>query len=159
MADMMDNWKQKELWTRRTNGFCVEVSHHTEPPCSYTNEGPNRWCVYAYIYPTHPHFAKFDGDKMWQEAATVLPLHRGPSMLRWHRDANCNPTSVQVGADYHHDGDDGYTHCDDAGQAYSVFRDADELYAWLEASNARSEAAALAQVASTEELEHDGEKT
>lgn len=66
----------------------------------------------------------------------MLPLHGGPSMLRWHRDANCNPTSVQVGADYHHDGDDGYTHCDDAGQAYSVFRDADELYAWFEASNA-----------------------
>lgn len=134
MADMMDNWKRKELWHRRGEGFCVEVSRHTEAPL-YDSEGPNRWCVYAYIYPAHPHFEKFEGDKMWQDAATTLPLHGGPSILRWHRDANGNPTSVQVGADYHHDGDSGYTFCDEAEDAYSVFRDADDLVAWLETPN------------------------
>ena len=119
----MDNWKRKELWHRRGEGYCVEVSHHTVPiddserMTTFASEGENRWCVYAYIYPEHPHFAKFEGDKMWQDAALALPLHGGPSMLRWHRDANCNPTSVQVGADYNHDGDSGYTHYDDAAEA------------------------------------------
>lgn len=131
MQDFMNEWKRKDIWTRRTKGFCVEVSRHTEQPCSYTDEGPNRWCVYAYIYPTHPHFAKFDGDRMWQDAATVLPLHGGPSMLRLHRDANCNMTSVQVGADYHHDCDAEFTHCADENEAYAVFKDAEKLFAWL----------------------------
>jgi hypothetical protein len=139
----MDNWKRKELWHQRGEGFCVEVSHHTTPTydserlTTHASEGENRWCVYAYIYPEHPHFAKFEGDKMWQDAALALPLHGGPSMLRWHRDANCNATSVQVGADYNHDGDGCYTHYDDAAEARSVFRDADELAAWLATPNAK----------------------
>lgn len=134
MDELMGQWRQKELWHRRGEGFCVEVSRHTDAPLD-DSEGPNRWCVYAYIYPDHPHFEKFDGDKMWQYAATVLPLHGGPSMLRWHFDANGNPTSVQVGADYHHDGDGGYTFCDRAEDAYSVFQNTNELVEWLETHN------------------------
>lgn len=49
MVDMMDNWKRKELWHRRGEGFCVEVSHHTEQTLDQS-EGKNRWCIYAYIY-------------------------------------------------------------------------------------------------------------
>lgn len=125
------NWNKAELWTRRTDRFCVEVRRHTEPPCAYTNTGPNRWFVYAYIYQTHAHFAKFDGSDMWQGASIALPLHGGPSMLRWHYDANGDPTSVQVGADYNHLGDERYTFFDNAEQAFQVFRDASDLYEWL----------------------------
>lgn len=131
MADMIDNWDKAEVWTRRTDHFCVEVRRHTEPQCAYTNTGPNRWFVYAYIYPTHAHFAKFDGGDIWQEASIALPLHAGASMLRWHYDANGNPTSVQVGADYNHLGDERYTFFDNAEQAIQVFRDARDLYEWL----------------------------
>lgn len=130
--DILNGWERKELWHKRGDGFCVEVKHHTLPLHADHWSGPDRWCVYAYIYPTHPHFARFDGDTKWQEAAIMLPLHGGPSFLRWHMDTNGNATSVQVGADYNHDVDTEYTYYKTAEDAYSVFRDANELVAWLE---------------------------
>lgn len=127
----MSTWKRRELWHRRGDGFRVEVSHHTVELDG--NKGPNRWCVYVYIYPAHPHYSEFCGENMWQGAATALPLHGGPTMLRWHRDANGNPTSVQVGADYDHCGDAEYTYYENAFDAAEVFDNADELVAWMEA--------------------------
>lgn len=127
---MVDGWKRKEVWHKYGDGFCVEVSHHTSLPIS-KEEGPHRWCVYAYIYPTHPHFEKFEGDKIYQDAATALPLHGGASLLHWHQDGKGKITSVQVGGDYNHDGDAKYTHCEDSADAYPVFRDAEELVTWL----------------------------
>lgn len=136
MEDMMKKWEHKDEWKRYGKDFLVVVSRHSQPrPAgveTFDYCGEHRWCVYAYIYPKHPHFAKFEGDDMWQEAASMMPLHRGPSYLRWHRDANCNPLSVQVGGDYNHHGDDGYTHCATPAEAFSVFRDADELFDWLD---------------------------
>lgn len=123
----MSEWKKKELWHRRGEGFCVEVSHHKSDVRIDDSEGPNRWCVYAYIYPKHPHFKNFEGDSMWQDAASTLPLHGGPSFLRDHFDAQGNITSIQVGSDYHHLHDESYTHMDTEEDARSVFCDADEL--------------------------------
>lgn len=136
----MDDWKWKELWRKRGKGFCVEVSHHTitYPPL-YKHGGRNRWCVYAYIYPAHSHFAAFDGDELWQQATKVLPLHGGASLLRRHQDKSGKLTSVQVGADYNHDGDEEYTHCDEAEAASKVFWDADELVTWLAAAPSQDE--------------------
>ena len=123
-------WNHKDLWRRWGRDFMVEVSRHTEP--ERDGDGPNRWAVYAYIYPKHPHFSAFSGPEMCQDAAAMMPLHYGPSYLRWHRDDSGKPTSVQVGADYQHYRDN---HTREATQkdAYRQFADADELFAWLEA--------------------------
>jgi hypothetical protein len=57
----MSDWKKKTLWVRRGTNFAVEVSLHTDSSLD-PMDGENRWCVYAYIYPEHPHFAAFSGD-------------------------------------------------------------------------------------------------
>ncbi len=136
----MEDWKHKDLWSRRSDYFCVEVSRHTSHS-DFIERGENRWCVYAYIYPTHPHFKNFSGSDMWQEASTVLPLHGGPSMLRWHKDVAGHVTSIQVGADYDHDGDEWFADCATADDASTVFWDADELFKWLENYGKRTDAA------------------
>jgi len=129
---MTDAYEHKDVWTRRAVTFCVQVSRHTATPHA-PGEGPNRWCVYAYLYPTHPHFASFDGDKIFQPAATALPLHAYPSLLERHRDAKGDVASIQVGADYHHLHDERFTDYATREDAAEVFRDAEDLFAWLSA--------------------------
>lgn len=127
----MSDWAKKDIWTRRGEGFLIEVSRHTvESRDPY--EGTNRWCVYAYVYPKHPHFKNFEGDRMWQDAAAAMPLHCGPSLLSWTYAEDGTALSVKVGADYHHLGDDSFSHYESMGDAVTVFRDAEELYAWLD---------------------------
>jgi hypothetical protein len=131
----MSAWDHKDAWRRFGKDFMVEITRHSvaRPESSPFDDGPHRWCVYAYIYPKHPHFAAFSGRDMWQDAAVALPLHGGPSLLRWHYNDNGEPTSVQVGADYNHLHDNHYTHFATAEDAYSVFLDADELFERLAA--------------------------
>lgn len=130
---MITDWKKKELWSRRSNKFCVEVSRHTVAQSSIgPYEGVNRWAVYAYIYPEHRSFASFSGDSMFQDAACCLPLHGGPSFLHIHRDSSGEKiTCYQVGADYHHLHDDRFADYANESDAASVFFDADELFKWL----------------------------
>lgn len=123
----MGEWQKSETWRQRGSQFCVEVVHSTAP----SDDDPHRWCVYAYLYPTHPHFAAFAGEDMWQAAAQALPLHGGPSFLRWHMGTDGRAVSVQVGADYHHYKDDHFTRCADPDEARGVFSDAADLVAWL----------------------------
>ncbi|HET8686574.1 MAG TPA: hypothetical protein VFM18_07910 [Methanosarcina sp.] len=132
MSDnLMDNWKQSELWRRHGRGFVIEVNHFTVSTF-YPTEGEHRWCVYAYIYPKHRHFKNFNGNEMWQDAASMMPMHGGPTFFKWHRNNDGEITSVQVGCDYNHIYDDSYTFCKNAGEAYSVFLDADDLFTWLD---------------------------
>lgn len=129
-------WRRKELWSRRGDQFCVEVSRHEAPLSELSPElGEHRWCVYAYIYPKHPHFQKFDGtDYFFQDACAELPLHGGvissASYLRYHYAGGGQTTCIQVGADYNHLQDEHFTHLtpEEAGE---VFRDADRLFDWL----------------------------
>lgn len=72
---------------------------------------------------------------MYQDAATELPLHAGPSFLQCHTDGNGVTTSVQVGADYNHLHDDHFTHYATAEDAMSVFLDADDLAKFLAAES------------------------
>lgn len=134
---MNQGYRKTEDWKRGGKDFLVVVNHHTSAtPAEFAcGEGPHRWCVYAYIYPSHPHFEAFDGtEAMWQDAATVLPMHGGPSLLRVHtKHPDHAITSYQVGADYNHLHDDEYTHMANEIEAASVFRDADELFDWLSA--------------------------
>jgi hypothetical protein len=124
-------WAHKDIWSLHGKDFLVQVSRHAEPvrdeSFCYDSEGPHRWCIYAYIYPKHPLFGDFEGPHMWQDAAVALPLHRGPSFLKWHLDDAGNATSVQVGCDFNHLYDNEYTHFATREDARAVFNDADEL--------------------------------
>ena len=126
---MDTDFQHKDEWRRFGKNFLVTVTRHFDDPSpTRPYEGPHRWAVYAYIYPSHPHFAKFVGDDFWQPAAQVLPMHYCVSFLRRHYNAEGATTSIQVGADYHHLHDGhftGYATREDAGE---VFHDATVLF-------------------------------
>ena len=87
----------------------------------------NRWNVYAYIYPKHPLFDKFKGNSFWQDATILFPFHCGVSFLKYHYKDNC-VTSIQVGSDYNHDGDNYYSHLNNTNEDSSIFEDAKKLF-------------------------------
>lgn len=130
MSRAQTEWSHKDEWKRQGRGFCVVVSRHQIGE-SFGN-GPNGWCIYAYIYPEHPHFRMFEGSAIWQQATECMPLHMGCSYLDYPmRDGKV--TSVQVGCDYNHLHDEHYTHCATKDEAWSVFDDAEDLFKWLQA--------------------------
>lgn len=127
------------MWHRRGKNFLVEVYHHTVPQSEldadmarWGGEGPNRWAVYAYIYPGHPRFAQFNGPDLWQEATQGLALHGYCSLLNYPMYEG-KVTSVKVGADYHHLHDDHFTHYATQEEATEVFSDASALFDILQA--------------------------
>jgi hypothetical protein len=124
------SWDHKDVWRRRGKDFLIEVTRHSVKSVDYW-EGPNRWCVYAYIYTAHPHFAAFDGPSIFQDATSQMHLHRGCSFLEYPMYEG-KVTSAKVGADYHHLHDDRFTHYATASDAYEVFSDADELFEQLQ---------------------------
>ncbi len=130
-------WSHKDEWHCRGKDFLIVVKHHAvDVPEEFRGiDGPHRWCVYAYIYPKHQMFNRFNGDAMFQDAACDLPLHCGPSYLQWHRDKDSKPLSVQVGADYNHLHDEHFTHYADAESAHRVFADAQQLHEYLTRAN------------------------
>ena len=127
------NWQHKDEWRTSGAGFSVVVSRHSvvfpEPRPSFCSdlEGPNRWCVYAYIFPKHPQYAKFEGTAIDQDAAK-LDMHGGCTYLRRHFNEDGKETSIQVGADYNHYGDSEYTRMETQEDAHSVFNDAQDLF-------------------------------
>lgn len=127
----MKNWKHLDLWRLHGKNFAVEVSRHTKDYCA-PGEGQNGWCVYAYIYPDHPHFKKFDGDSHGQAAACDMPLHGGPTYLRYHRADDGTVCSIKVGCDYSHLYDERYSYHETMEDAITQFHDAEKLFAWLE---------------------------
>jgi len=138
----MKKYRKVEEWKLEGKHFLVTVKHHTVdllPECGifsgeFSGEGPHRWCIYAYIYPEHPYFVKFDGSEdMCQDAALALPLHCGPSFMRAHqRFCSVAICSYQVGCDYNHLYDEHYTNMATQEEARSVFEDAEVLFDWLE---------------------------
>lgn len=128
-------WEHKDTWRQRAPTFLVEISRHNGG--EYCETGPHRWCVYAYIYPTHPRFKRFDGTaNYWQQAVDELPLHGGPTYMITHLGydgAADKVTSYQVGCDYSHLGDERFTHMATLDDARSVQADADRLFAFLAA--------------------------
>ena len=122
-------WDRKDEWRKHGKDFLVTVTRHNGSPLD-TSEGSNRWAVYAYIYPKHPYFAKFEGPHMWQDATQSMPLHAGASLLEYPMYEG-KVTSVKVGADYHHLHDD-FTHYATQEDASEIFNDADKLFAWLQ---------------------------
>lgn len=124
------SWKPSQSWFIRSKTFSVEVKLHSENPAFNDGFGGEfRWCVYAYIFPKHPLFPKFESDQIYQDATEIMPLHCGCSYLKRSADV------VKVGCDYNHLHDDFYTHLEGPEDALSVFNDANELFDWLEDRN------------------------
>jgi hypothetical protein len=123
-----------KTWRRRYDDFLIEVVRRTRPPIKtddWDERGQYLWNVYAYIYPPHWHFASFDGDKHWQPATGVMPLHGGCTFLEYHwkpGETGLVVSAVQVGCDYAHLHDDWHTRDADG---VTPFRDAKALADWL----------------------------
>ena len=131
-------WRHVEHWHREGPDFFIRVSHHTRGtwrealPFGSDPDGGQLWCVYAFIYPNHPHFAAFDGtEDMWQEATYAMPLHGGCTFCELHCGPDGKQLSYQVGADYSHLHDDHFTRMRTPDEAAAVFRDAEKLFDWL----------------------------
>lgn len=132
---MSAEFSKSEEWKLQGTDFLIVVKHYTEPASPTFqdhDDGRHRWNVYAYVYLKHPHFAKFSGPHIIQDASNALPLHGGPSFLRWHYNDDQEPTSVQVGSDYNYIADSEFTFYATEEDASEVFSDARRLHAWLE---------------------------
>lgn len=126
----MSDWDHKDVWRRPGKDFSIEITRHSARIMDDW-EGPHRWAVYAYIYPKNPHFSAFEGPQMFQDAASMLHLHCGPSLLQYPMYEG-KVTSVKVGADYHHLHDERFSHYATKDDAYEVFKDAEELFEQLQ---------------------------
>jgi len=99
----------------------------------YTDVIENKWCLYAYIYPKHELFSKFDASSDINcDAARFFDWHGGCTFLRMHMSGD-DCTSVQIGCDYNHLDDDRYLEMSNFDEASdSVFADAARLISVLE---------------------------
>ncbi|TAA20332.1 hypothetical protein [Pseudoxanthomonas winnipegensis] len=124
----MNDWKHKDKWSLESRSFTIEVSRHAVVGLDAQPE--NIWCVYAYVYPKHPLFARFNpAGGMWEQPS--LPGHSCVSYFRAHKNEQDAITSYQIGWDYNHDGDWRFTQMASKADAYEVFRDAEELFEHL----------------------------
>lgn len=131
---MHSKYEKKDEWWRRGKDFLVQVKRSDVTPYGL-DDGGQRWCVYVFIYPKHPHFTEFDGtESMLQPAACALPGHSYPSFCRIHADNKSGSiTSYQVGWDYNHLYDQRFTEIATAEDAVEVFKDAELVFEWLAA--------------------------
>ena len=128
---MSKEWDHRDLWDLRHKDFAVEVSQHVGQAHEELGLGPNRWCVYVYVYPEHPLFESIDLDGgMWQNALADPPLHAGCTFFKVHQQFK-EVVSVQIGCDYSHYGDEHYSHMVTKEEATPVFQDAEELFDWM----------------------------
>lgn len=131
-------WDQQEKWkTRVCEGLAclaqIEVVHWTlGGVVEYQGRrGNNHWNVYVYLYPKHPMFAAFSAaDVDTYEITRDMPLHGGQTYFERHFNEAAEVTSVQVGCDYGHYGDEMYSQFATKDDARLVFSDAEDLFAW-----------------------------
>lgn len=122
MSNFLEGWKPKLEWKKQGKDFLVSVSKHL------SFDGDNLWCVYLYVYPKHPAFARFNREGgMWDQPH--FDCHSYVSYFQPHVDPKTGEVvSYQLGWDYNHDGDSYYTSLETAEDAASVFYDAQRLY-------------------------------
>lgn len=131
-------WRHKDEWTKRGEHFLVKISRHSDQQYAIVNgefkfmgNVEHKWCLYAYLFPKHPHFSKFEGTSMWQDASNFFDWHSGCTYLEYHRDNDSKVVSIQVGCDYNHLHDYRYLNMATAEDARAVFNDADDLFKTL----------------------------
>lgn len=116
-------------WSFRSEGSAL-IDKYDRPVT-----GANVWNVYAWIYPSHPLFAKYAahtaGDKDSYALTKDMPLHGGQTFFQRHHAADGTVTAVQVGCDYMHYGDEHFNNYTTREEADEVFADATRLHAWL----------------------------
>ena len=130
---IIDKWDKRDTWLISHSTFTVEICRYLVPDSD--NLGPNRWTVYAYIYPDHPIFTEFKGERFSQPAAVTLPFHGGVSFLNYYYDKYGHATCIQVGGDYNHLYDDRFSYHETREDAYEVFRDGEILANYLDEYN------------------------
>lgn len=121
---MSVNWKHKDVWSYRTDSFCVEVSRHSDT--TLDGEEENKWCIYAYVWKKHPAFRMFKKDES-PFNQPYFEVHSYPSYYRAHIKPDGEVMSHQLGWDYNHDGDSRYLEMKTKDDAGSVFWDAGNL--------------------------------
>lgn len=126
------DWKQSTHWLRRGDGFSVEIKHSVDTVRD-DGKGPNRWCVYAYIYPGHPRLTLYDPGThtLFQPISRLLGLHGGASYFVANHDHK-GLTSVQIGSDYNHLYDFEFTIRGADEMPWDVANDADKLFGFLQ---------------------------
>ena len=126
-----DVWNHVDEWYKQGVDFQVVVKRWSLPKSHWNlGEGCQRWNVYAHIYPKHRLWDSFEGTDMFQSAASALPLHCGPTSLKYNTKTG-KVESLQVGADYWHLGDERFTNYETREDAWEVFQDAEELFTYL----------------------------
>lgn len=128
---MTHDWDEVQKWRRRGENFLIEVTHYTVEVSSAFGEHDdgNRWNVHAYVYPGHALFPSLNESK--DIYGYEMPLHGGPSLFEKHYNRAGEITSVQIGADYNHLGDESYSYYKTKDGAAIVFFDAETLFTWL----------------------------
>ena len=127
-----DVWSHVEEWHKRGVDFQVTVKRWSFPESHWNpREGRQVWNIYAIIHTNHWLWDSFEGPDMFQPAANDLPLHCGPTFLEYHIGQDGKVESLQVGSDYHHLGDERFSHYKTREDAWEVFQDAEELFAYL----------------------------
>lgn len=130
---MHTKYEKKDEWWRRGKNILIQVKRSDVTPYA-VEDGGQRWCIYAFIYPGHPYFTEFaaeDGNMM-QPAAAAMPCHSYASFFRVHSEHQSGKVvSYQVGWDFNHLHDERFTHFTSPGEASEVFSCADSLYDWL----------------------------
>jgi hypothetical protein len=105
-------WQELRKWRRKGKDFLIEVTHYDE----------SIWNIHLYLYPDHPLF------KADRRAFDQAPGHCYISLFQRNRLNSDTDTSLQVGWDYNHEGDDYYRDLRDPGP---ILADADKLYDWV----------------------------
>lgn len=136
----MSDWTHRDEWKKSGVHCLVVVRRHTVInidnglPDIYHylhKKGTNRWCVYVYCYPGHKFFASFSTPGLFRKEMESIPFHGECTFFEYHYDQGNIVTSVQIGADYDHGGDERFTHMSTKEEAEVVFRDADDLLRWM----------------------------
>ena len=133
-------------WSRKGGSFNVQVVNHLKDVSALqsifeaggiaSDDGGQRWNVYAFIFPVHPLFAKLDPESdSWsgQEVISAMPFHYGASYLRRHFNEKGELSCYQIGSDYNHLHDEFFTRAVTTDDAWQVFKHACDLFDHLEA--------------------------
>lgn len=124
-------WSKSETWTRYASTFSVQVVHWEVSTSTDSEDGGQRWNVYAIISDKHPRFKLIESCDIWQEVLQELPLYWGCTFVQ--KSAMRFGQHVKVGSDYAHVNDEEYMRAshENTAAARQVFADAQELYDFL----------------------------
>ena len=136
----MKDYNKSTSWVRKGALFNIEIKQHIIPvhPVYNMGRGPFNWYLYAYVFKKHPLFDTFDIDQDAYQAVTdKMPFHGGCTYLEpSYRGSKIS--SIKVGCDYQHLDDDRFSHYETLNENPEIVIDAQELYQYMESTEAPS---------------------